>query len=119
MTLALCFTKPTQNLKFCQIGYTLMLMHEFNSNIKICYVLMGVLQLIIAIPMNEIEILTNDRTLFGHKYLALSSGLQMASFCLTIAIGNVISETLNCVLVLKVFLVLNILGFPAGLSFYW
>ena len=99
------------------IMHVLMLL--FNSNTKIFFVLMAVLQLMVSIPINEIEILAADRTLFGYKYLALSSGLQMASYCLIVAIGNAISETLNYVLVLKVFLAFSVCGFPAGLSFYW
>ena len=95
------------------------LMLLFNSNTMIFFVLLAVLQLMVSIPINEIKILSTDRTLFGNKYLALSSGLEMASFCLVIAIGNAISETLNYVLVLKVFLVFSVCGFPAGLSFYW
>ena len=95
------------------------LMLAFNSNTTIFFVLMAVLQLVVSIPVNEIEILAADRTLFGYKYLALSSGLQMATYCLITAIGNAISETLNYVLVLKVFLTFAVCGFPAGLSFYW
>ena len=93
-----------------------MLVHS--SNAKALFVLMAALQLIVAVPINEIEVLATDRALFGYEHLALSSGMEMATMCFTIALGNILSEVLNYAVVLKVFLVFSVLGFPAGLMFY-
>ena len=94
------------------------LMNVFNSDATLLFILNAVLQLVAAIAVNGIQILATDRQLFWHNYLALSSGMEMATYCLVAALGSVISEVADYDLALKVSLVFAVTGFPAGLSFY-
>ena len=89
-----------------------------SHNAKVIFALIALVQLVAATPINEIEIMASDRTFFEQENLALSSGLQMAAYCLTLALENIISEVLDYNIVLKMFLVFAVLGLPTGLFFF-
>ena len=94
------------------------IMNIFNTNGPLLFALMAVLQIVAAVSINEIEILAANRRLFDYKYLVISAGMQMAFLSAVIALGNVVSATMDYVIALKVFQAFAILGLPAGLSFY-